>query len=128
MYVVADWTLTPAEVAACQSRVAAADLAPGPGGSRITPVGSVTVGPLTGTGRAVALYPSSQLVQHCDPPIRGTRYHVPLDVNEDCWVFHAGVWQQLAVGHVYAMDPTQPHGAVNWGVSRRVHLMVDVED
>jgi aspartyl/asparaginyl beta-hydroxylase (cupin superfamily) len=85
------------------------------------------VGPHRGRGGFVALYPSSQLVAHRDPPITGTRFHVPLVVNDGCWVFHGGWWQQLQLGHLYAMDPTVEHGAVNWGTDRRVHLMVDVE-
>jgi hypothetical protein len=105
------------------------DLAPGPGGSRITWLkGMSVVGRLSGRAAMVALYPSSQLVAHCDPPIAGRRFHIPLVVNDGCWVFHAGTWQQLEVGRVYQMDPTEVHGAVNWGTERRVHLMVDTED
>jgi hypothetical protein len=107
---------------------AQSDLAPGSGGSRITPCGPVTVGALVGRGAFVALYPSSQLVAHVDPPIAGRRFHVPLVVNDGCWVFSDGHWQQLAVGRVYQMDPTIVHGAVNWGTERRLHLMVDTED
>ena len=75
----------------------------------------------------MALWPSSQLVGHTDPPITGTRYHIPLEMNDGCWVFHGGSWQQLQVGHVYQMDPTVTHGAVNWGADLRTHLVVDVE-
>lgn len=101
-------------------RAIAADLAPGPGGSRIVPLGRSGV-------RVVALYPSSQLVAHRDPPIVGTRYHIPLVLNPGCWVLHGGTWQQLELGRVYAMDPTQEHGAVNWGAERRLHLIWDCE-
>lgn len=105
-----------------------ADLSPGPGGSRITPVGRVTVRyGVTGEGRIVVLEPSCQLVEHADPPIPGWRYHIPLTLNPHCWVFHGGQWQQLDVGTIYQMDPTQPHGAVNWGTTRRLHLMVDTD-
>ncbi len=104
------------------------DLAPGPGGSRITPCGTVTLEDRVCRAAMVALYPSSQLVAHTDPPIAGRRFHIPLVVNDGCWVFHDGTWQQLQVGRVYQMDPTQVHGAVNWGTERRLHLMVDVED
>lgn len=116
----------------CQS----VDLRAGPGGSRITPLGSIArkAGEqsklIHGTwhyAAVVALYPSSQLVAHVDPPIVGTRHHVPLAVNPGCWVFHAGTWQQLVEGRVYAMDPTELHGAVNWGSTVRTHLMLDVE-
>lgn len=74
----------------------------------------------------MALYPSSQIVAHCDPPIQGMRYHIPLVVNDGCWSFSGGTWQHLEVGKVYQMDPTEIHGAVNWGTEVRLHLMVDV--
>ena len=77
--------------------------------------------------RIVSLRPSGQIVAHRDQPIAGTRYHIPLQSNEGCWVFHSGVWRQLKVGQVYEMDPSEPHGAVNWGSSMRLHLMLDVE-
>jgi len=48
-------------------------------------------------------------------------------VNDGCWSFHDGVWQQLDVGLAYEMDPTIVHGAVNWGASTRLHLMIDTE-
>lgn len=118
-------------LAALSQRV---DLSPGPGGSRITPAGAVegecraVIGDLLGAwARAmfVVLEPSAQLVAHCDPPIPGQRFHVPLIVNPGCWVFHAGVWRQLAVGWVYEMNPAESHGAVNWGAERRLHLIID---
>lgn len=103
------------------------DISPGPGGSRITPVSQLLLQtiPCMGSFAVVALYPSSQLVCHCDPPIAGTRFHVPLQVNEGCWCFHDGVWQQLEIGKFYRMDPTKPHGAVNWGTEVRLHLIID---
>jgi aspartyl/asparaginyl beta-hydroxylase (cupin superfamily) len=104
------------------------DLAPGSGGSRITPCGTVTLEDRACRAAIVALYPSSQLVAHVDPPIPGRRFHIPLVVNDGCWVFSGGHWQQLEVGRVYQMDPTVVHGAVNWGTERRLHLMVDTED
>ena len=75
----------------------------------------------------VALYPSSHLVAHRDPSIQGTRYHLPLAINPGCWAFHHDTWQQLQEGRVYSMDPTLLHGAVNWGTSRRLHLVIDME-
>ena len=75
----------------------------------------------------VALYPSSQLVAHCDPPIPETRVHVPLQMNPGCWVFHRESWQQLALGSAYTMDPSERHGAVNWGPDLRLHLVIDKE-
>lgn len=117
----------PAQVDALRAFARTVDLAPGSGGSRIVPIGTALLPIGSGAGALVALYPSSQLVAHCDPPIRGVRYHVPLVVNDGCWAFHDGTWQQLAVGQGYQMDPTVVHGAVNWGTEVRVHLMVDVE-
>src|SRR5206468_9688046 len=112
------------------------DLTPGPGGSRITPLDPIQQQDCCAvlgldadavTVRLVALYPSSQLVAHTDPPIRGRRYHIPLQMNAGCWVFSAGTWQQLEIGRCYGMDPTAVHGAVNWGDAVRLHLMVDTE-
>lgn len=77
--------------------------------------------------RLVGLYPSQQIVAHADVAIRpAIRLHLPLQTNEDCWVFHGGGWQQLHVGYVYKMDPTWFHGAVNWGTTLRLHLMIDI--
>ena len=73
----------------------------------------------------VSLYPSQQIVAHCDPPIQGVRHHIPLDLNDGCWVYHDSTWQKLEVGRVYQMDPTKPHGAVNWGATTRLHLIID---
>lgn len=114
------------------------DLAPGPGGSRITPLKPMElavcfelVGDLWRVSwdkaQMIVLLPSQQLVAHTDPPLRGRRCHVPLAVNQGCWSFHAGVWQQLEIGHIYEMDPAQEHGAVNWGSTARLHLMIDTE-
>lgn len=74
----------------------------------------------------VLLYPSSQIVAHKDPPIEGTRYHIPLVLNSLCWVYHAGDWQHLIEGVCYVMDPTLIHGAVNWGTEPRIHLSIDM--
>lgn len=75
----------------------------------------------------VGLRPSQQIVAHRDAPILpAVRYHLPLLTNYRCWSFHADSWQQLDVGRVYAMVPTEWHGAVNWGETLRLHLMVDV--
>ena len=114
------------------------DLRPGPGGSCATArreteslfapvVGDVFRGAWTGA-MLVGLHPSSQIVAHRDPPIRGRRVHLPLAVNEGCWVFHGGIWQQLTVGRGYQMDPAEEHGAVNWGSTLRVHLVIDLAE
>lgn len=127
--------LTPGQVEALQALLPKLDLAPGPGGSRITPLASFTDDALAiiGTGwgavehaAAVILYPSSQLVAHTDPPLPAPRLHLPLVVNPGCWSFSDGHWQQLAVGEVYRMDPSVVHGAVNWGATPRIHLMLDL--
>lgn len=114
------------------------DLAPGPGGSRMSDhrstldaLGSeiATLFPGVVTRATIStLYPSSQLVGHCDPPCAGggTRYHIPIQMNDGCWVFHDGTWSQLELGRTYEMDPTLTHGAVNWGSTVRLHLLVDI--
>lgn len=124
MYVAQTYRLSDAQLEGALAYVQTLDLAPGPGGSRITPApGCDAI--LGGTAKVVALQPSCQLVQHCDPPIHGKRYHIPLKVNPNCWVFHDGVWAQLEVGRAYQMDQERPHGAVNWGDTVRWHLMID---
>lgn len=137
MYVEQPLLVTAAALSAFRALSRAVDVKPGPGGSRITPIANASawyeaLGPEFGSRSPalaiVALYPSSQLVAHCDPPINAIRYHVPLVVNTGCWVFHDGAWQQLEVGRVYRMDPTQIHGAVNWGTEVRLHLILDVKE
>ena len=109
------------------------NIAPGPGGSRIVDCTAPEItdlfasdGGFLGRFAVAALWPSAQIVAHRDAPIAGIRHHVPLQMNAGCWVFHDGTWQQLEVGKVYRMDPTQLHGAVNWGATLRLHLIVDV--
>ena len=77
--------------------------------------------------RIVGLLPSQQIVAHADPPIAGMRYHLPIQTTLGCWTWHAGVWQQLQERVIYRMDPTEIHGAVNWGETLRVHLLIDVD-
>jgi len=74
----------------------------------------------------VTLLPMQQIPAHADPPIAGTRFHLPLLVNDGCWSFSDGGWQQLLPGRVYQLDPSLVHGAVNWGSTPRLHLLVDV--
>ena len=110
---------------------------PGPGGAGMTdPARSLAVFEprlkhyFPGTWHACTvcgLWPSQQIPLHADALIRGVRYHIPLQTNAQCWTLHGTVWQQLAVGRMYEMDPTQPHGAVNWGSEIRLHLMIDVD-
>ncbi len=130
--------LSKEQITRYQQIAARVDLAPGPGGSRFAnfdqaraafdhelgmlfqrPLAQITV---------VALYPSAQIVGHTDHPdnVHGLRLHMPLQLNPGCWVFHDGTWQQLELGRSYAMDPTKEHGAVNWGATVRLHLVVDI--
>ena len=135
MYERLDPALTEGQLDALRALLPRIDLAPGPGGSRITPLATLTdtVLAILGTGwgdvehaAAVILYPSAQLVAHVDPPLPGPRLHLPLEVNAQCWSFSGGIWQQLHPGRVYRMDPTILHGAVNWGATPRIHLMLDL--
>lgn len=131
MYLEQVSVVLPYQVDQCLAACRQLDLAPGPGGSRIVPflaeVKLTLMGQPVLKTQVAVLYPSSQIVAHRDPPILGVRYHVPLQTNPGCWSFHGGLWQQLQVGHVYRMDPTELHGAVNWGSEVRLHLIVDTE-
>lgn len=113
------------------------DLPPGPGGSRMADFAAAEEGyshvkalrsafPNRWVSVTVlALEPSAQIVAHRDPPMSARRYHVPLQQNSGCWSFHAGTWQQLETGRIYRMDPAEEHGAVNWGATRRLQLILD---
>lgn len=139
-------TLADTDRLAFLALTAALDLRPGPGGSRLSDYAetdrvyreplrrwaerTVAPDPLTlslyDQITVAALYPSSQIVLHTDAPIRGRRLHLPLQTNDGCWSVSDGVWQQLQVGFGYWLDPTRPHGAVNWGTEVRLHLVVDL--
>ena len=121
---------------------------PGPGGSGMSEIGPTTVAicslpiniqkhfPLPWSNcRIVGLWPGQQIPLHVDAPITGTRYHIPLQTNIHCFVYAEvddrpleSCWQSLELGRVYTVDPTWPHGAVNWGDDVRLHLMIDVEE
>jgi hypothetical protein len=82
--------------------------------------------------RVVGLWPSQQIPLHVDASPTGTRYHIPLQTNRRCLQFTENAQgvihcQTLDIGRVYQLDPTLPHGAVNWGEDVRLHLMIDVE-
>lgn len=136
MYQEQAFHLSTSRIAALRRLTDRLDIRPGPGGSRCSeyiatrrvyePELRDLFPPPWTQAMIVALYPSSQIVSHRDPAITGTRYHLPLQTNEHCWVFHDGVWVQLAEGRCYAMDPSDLHGAVNWGDTLRLHLAIDV--
>ena len=141
MYVETDRGVSAGEVAAVIAAVRHLDLSPGPGGSRMSepaataaalrPVLAAVFPEPWPYATVIALSPSSQLVAHRDRGVDGkqherTRYHLPIQVNPSCWSFHAGTWQQLIVGRCYQMDPTETHGAVNWGETVRMHVIVDL--
>lgn len=123
-----------------QIALTAFDITPGPGGSRMADYAEAMAAyrqhpwlqqalpSLWWLVTVIVLEPSAQIVAHTDPPIRGVRYHLPLEQNDGCWSFHAGRWQQLQTGRLYRMDPTQSHGAVNWGATVRRHLIIDCEE
>ena len=77
----------------------------------------------------VRLDPGGQLPLHTDDTTHtrpgARRHHLVLRTNPLCWLFHGGAWQQLEEGGLYTMDPTVPHGGVNWGATVRLHLVVD---
>jgi hypothetical protein len=137
MYVDQRFSLTDATLAAVLKAVEILDIKPGPGGSRFSDWDLTMRAfesikfwdtPKVHRGAVVALYPSSQIVAHADAySAKQRRYHIPLQINSGCWVFHDGDWQQLQLGKVYQMDPTKVHGAVNWGATLRLHLLLDTE-
>jgi len=81
------------------------------------------------TIQLVGLAPSQQIALHADASIApAVRYHVVLRSNDACWSYSVGTkWTKLSEGMIYRMDPAEPHGAVNWGETVRLHLMIDVE-
>lgn len=133
MYQITDAALALDQLAAFDRLIGKADLKPGPGGSHMAPVDQIAVravlqGLLAGEWSQamwVLLMPSAQIVAHTDRGALGLRTHIPLRQNASCWCFHDGVWQQLDRGQVYTMDAHRPHGAVNWGTTPRVHLMLE---
>lgn len=79
--------------------------------------------------RLVIVGPSQQIPAHQDQPLPAGvyRHHLVLWTNDRAWTFYAGEWFRALEGSVYPMDPSQWHGAVNWGREPRVHLLVDVK-
>jgi quercetin dioxygenase-like cupin family protein len=126
--------LSPEQLERFRHLATCVDISPGPGGSRMSDhaetervfgpdLQPVLAGPYQHV-TVVALYPGAQIHAHTDV-FRGIRHHIPLVLNDGCWVFSAGDWQQLEAGQVYSMNPNLLHGAVNWGATRRLHLIVD---
>lgn len=121
------------------------DLSPMPGsvGSRITTLTTeqaesvcqiLHLQPGARTMAVVTLHVNQQIPAHRDAfDAELIRYHVPITTNPLAWSLSEADdgtkidWQHLDVGHVYALNPTRLHGAVNWGDQPRVHLMVDAE-
>jgi len=121
-----------AQVEALQAMAVTLDLTPLPGSvSRFAEVEHAAIEAFF-HGRIVAafvvsLIPTQQIPLHVDAPIApAVRYHLPIRTNAACWCFHADAWRRLDEGRIYRMDPTDPHGAVNWGTTPRWHLLVDV--
>ena len=133
-YRICFFCLRPEELQQLQDAMLQLDLQPGPGGSRGSDAAATLrlcapilqpYFPSPSQMRVFALYPSSQIVAHTDPPIEGARYHIPLQSNDGCWCLHGELWQRLKIGSIYQMDPTVVHGAVNWGTTVRLHLTID---
>lgn len=128
--------LTGAELQFLTEQISEVDLAPGPGGTRMSPFRETALALRTylqtlrvGVHQATycLILPGAQIQMHVDAPIAGVRYHVPILTNEFCWCLSGGTWQRLKVAQFYQMDPTTRHGAVNWGETYRVHLILDLE-
>lgn len=139
MYSPLPYQFSPAEVAILLAQAIKLDIAPGPGGTRMSSAGETRFyfeeilkvhppfQPRWLYCSVVAIYPGAQIQAHKDAPISGRRLHVPLQQNEGCWSFHLDTWQQLDLGQTYSMDPSIAHGAVNWGPTVRLQLLVDVQ-
>lgn len=140
MYTLACTTFSEYEIDLALILAKQLDLAPGPGGSRMSDftetqrrfyrepfLSAFPKGEWTKC-TVVALSSMCQIPLHVDHPqdVKGRRYHVPIQTSNDAWCFSDGSWQQLVLGRMYRMDPTRPHGAVNWGLETRLHLLVDV--
>lgn len=76
----------------------------------------------------MGLKPDGHIPFHSDriEDYHPNRYHIVLQTNPHCWVYHDGVWQQLNRGGIYFMDPSKEHAALNFGSTIRLHLVVDV--
>ena len=142
MYQLTPLKFHPDQVAHLLGLALSLNLQPGPGGAGMTDSAltletfwPVLMGFLPGrwaNTRVVGLWPSQQIPLHADTPIAAIRHHIPLQLNRRCMQFTENangvlICQHLEEGQDYTLDPTLPHGAVNWGSELRLHLMIDVE-
>lgn len=74
----------------------------------------------------VVLGPGAVIRPHVDKD-EGTRYHLVLSTNDACWSMNDGRWLQCELGGIYTMNPRLTHASANWGVTPRVHLVIDTE-
>lgn len=75
----------------------------------------------------VKLEQGNTIPPHCDKPLAAgiVRRHLVIATDPSSWCMHGGEWQQLDAGGIYLMDPQYIHAAINWGVTPRIHLVVD---
>ena len=75
----------------------------------------------------VKLEEGNYIPPHADKPLAPgvTRYHLVLSTNPLSWCMHSNEWQQMLASTVYTMEPQFVHAAINWGVTPRIHLVVD---
>lgn len=135
MYQRLDVTLAPDLLRQCQRLIDSIDITPGVDGScssdptvtrgLFEPVLKEVVPWRWASVMLMALSPGCVIPGHTDGYTLAQRYHLPLVSNDRCWVFHDKTWEQLEVGGLYTMDPRVLHGAVNWGATMRVHVIVD---
>lgn len=79
--------------------------------------------------RLISIKPGGMIHLHTDPRPDGqavtTRYHIVLATNPYCWNYHDGSVQHLKLGGVYTVDELVNHASVNWGMTTRVHMVID---
>lgn len=141
-----EYPLDASSIDACVALTKHLDIQPGPGGSRLLEIPAEYAAQYRElwheTGFAIsrsrlwvaALWPSAQIVGHKDAPLGGfeaarvTRYHLPIQTNNECWSLSGKAWRQLKKGWLYTLNPAEWHGSVNWGTEVRVHLVIDVRE
>lgn len=90
-----------------------------------TPLGDLldSLGPI-GQARLLTLYAGDTYTAHCDPD---DRYHFAFSTNKYSFLVDLDSKKFYTVpvdGHVYHMDTSITHIAVNWGPTVRTHLNV----